>query len=262
MSDNPIIPHLTKVLDEQDAYRAASPSILPRAVRSVTAPLGNVTRGLIPAEVVEAAIKGADWVAEASVRSKVLSHDFSDLEACDQSAADVQRWAFGFAVTSGGAAGAFGAAGLAFDIPATMTLALRTARLTGLAYGFGGAGTGEQVYILDILQLAAANSLAERGKAIQRLEKGRAQLAQEDWQKIAEMTGQSAASAATTRRVAATLGVYLSARKLAQVAPIIGAAVGAGVNGAFQTDVSRAAQFAFRARWLEVNEGLIEGAVV
>lgn len=262
MSKDALLPYVSKVLAEQDAYRSATPSVLPRAVRSVTAPLGALTSGLIPADVVEAAIKGADWVAAASVRSKVLSHDFEVLEDCDRAAYDVQRWALGLAVTSGGAAGAFGAAGLAFDIPATMTLALRTARLTGLAYGFGGEGTEEQVYILDILQLAGANSDKERAAAVQRLAEGRGRLGRKDWQKIAEMSGQSAGAAAATQRVAATLGVHLSARKLAQVAPVLGAAIGASVNGAFQTDVSRAAQFAFRARWLELNERLIEGEVL
>ena len=259
MSNTAILPYVSKVLEEQDAYRRAGPSVLPRAVRSVTAPIGALASGLIPSEVVEAAIKGADWVAAASVRAKVLAHDFEVLEDCDQAAVEVRNWALGLAVTSGGAAGAFGAAGLAFDIPATMTLALRTARLTGLAYGFGGEGAEEQVYILDILQLAAANSEDERAEAVQRLADGRVRLGREDWQKIAEMSGQSAGAAAATQRVAATLGVYLSARKLAQVAPVLGAAIGASVNGAFQTDVARAAQFAFRARWLELNERLIEG---
>ncbi len=262
MSDGVMLPYVTKVLDEQDAYRKATPSVLPRALRSVTAPLSAMASGLIPAEVVEAAIKGADWVAAASVRSKVLSHDFEVLAECDQAAGEVRNWALGLAVSSGGAAGAFGAAGLAFDIPATMTLALRTVRLTGLAYGFGAEGAQEQVYILDILQLAGANSEDERTEALRRLSEGRARLAQEDWKKIVEMTGQSAGAAAATQRVAATLGVHLSARKLAQVAPVLGAAIGASVNGAFQSDVSKAAQFGFRARWLELNERLIEGEIL
>ena len=62
-------------------------------------------------------------------------------------------------------------------------------------------------------------------------------------------------------RVATTLGINLSTRKMAQIAPVIGAAVGAGVNAAFQKDVADAAQFAFRARWLEVNECILEGSL-
>ena len=76
-----------------------------------------------------------------------------------------------------------------------------------------------------------------------------------------KLTGQTTGTLAATRRVAATLGVNLSTRKVAQITPIIGAAVGAGVNVAFQNDAAAAARFGYRARWLEVNERIIEGAV-
>ncbi|NNE79364.1 MAG: EcsC family protein [Silicimonas sp.] len=254
-----IAPYIEKVLCEQDEFRAASPSVLPRAVRSIAGPVGALTTHLIPPDVIEAAIRGADWVASASIRKAALSHDFADLEACDEAAADVRRWALGYAVTGGGAAGAFGAAGLAIDIPATVTLALRTARLTGLCYGFGGASEAERVHILDVLQLAGANSAKERSAALKRLAEGRGKFAREDWQKIVSLTGQTTGSVAATQRVATTLGVNLSTRKMAQIAPVVGAAIGAGVNAAFQNDVAAAARFSFRARWLEVNEGIVEG---
>lgn len=259
MSGVDLVPYVARVLDEQDAYRAAPPAVLPRAVRSISAPLAGVTKWLVPPEVVEAAIKGADWVASASIREATLAHDFSVLEDCDGAADNVRKWALGYAVTGGGAAGALGAAGLAIDIPATMTLALRTARLTGLAYGFGGQGAAEQVYILNTLQLAAANSTEDRQAAITRLAEERAQLGADDWHKVAEMTGHAAGASVAARRAAETLGVNLSVRKMAQVAPVVGAAVGASVNAAFQSDVAAAARFAFRARWLEVNEGIVEG---
>ena len=170
--------------------------------------------------------------------------------------------ALGYAISGGGAAGALGAAGLALDIPATMTLALRTTRLTGLAYGFGGAGVAERIHILDILQLAGANSVEERQAALDRLAQGRQAFSADDWRKVAAMTGQAGGTVAATQRVAQTLGVNLGTRKVAQIAPVIGAAIGAGVNAAFQNDVAEAARFAFRARWLEVNAGIIEGAGV
>ena len=76
------------------------------------------------------------------------------------------------------------------------------------------------------------------------------------------MTGQASGTVVATQRVAVTLGVNLGARKVAQLAPVVGAAIGAGVNAAFQNDVAEAARFAYRARWLEVNAGIIEGAGV
>lgn len=253
------VPYIEQVLAEQDRYRLQAPSLLPRAVRSIAKPVAQLTNRLIPSEMIEAAIRGADWAASSSIRKAALDHDFTDLEACDAAAADVRRWALGYAVTGGGAAGAFGALGLAIDIPATITLALRTARLTGLCYGFGGGSEAERVHILDVLQLAGANSKVERNEALTRLAKERSEIGKEDWQKIVRLTGQATGSVTATRRVATTLGINLSTRKMAQLAPVIGAAVGAGVNAAFQNDVSMAARFAYRARWLEVNEGIIEG---
>lgn len=260
MSDAILVPYVENVLREQDAFRDAPPSLLPRAVRSVAKPVSLLTNRLIPAEIIEAAIRGADWAASNSIRRAAIDHDFSSLEDCDAAAAEMRRWALGYAVTGGGAAGAFGALGLAIDVPATVALALRTARLTGLCYGFGADTEPERIYILDILQLAGANSKPERDAAIARLAEGRAGLGKEDWQKIVRLTGQTTGTVAATQRVATTLGINLSTRKMAQVVPFLGAAVGAGVNAAFQNDVAAAARFAYRARWLEVNERIVEGA--
>lgn len=260
-SDVIAVPYVENVLREQDRYRAAPPSALPRAVRSIAKPLSFLTNRLIPGEVIEAAIRGADWAASSSIRKAAINHDFTDFEACDEAASEVRRWALGYAITGGGAAGAFGALGLAIDVPATVALALRTARLTGLCYGFGADTEAERIYILDILQLSGANSKAERDAAIARLAEERTGMGREDWQKIVRLTGQATGSVAATQRVATTLGMNLSTRKMAQIVPILGAAVGAGVNAAFQNDVAAASRFAYRARWLEVNERILEGDV-
>ncbi len=251
-------PEVERILAEQDNFRAAGPAAFPRAIRRVAKPVGFLTNRLIPADVVEAAIRGADWAASGSIRKAAIQHDFSDIEACEEATAEVRRWALGYAVTGGGAAGAFGALGLALDIPATMTLALRTIRLVGLCYGFGGDREAERVFILDILQLAAANSAEEKAEAIARLSRERSDFDDTDWQKIVRISGQASGSLAATKRVAATLGVNLSTRKVAQLAPVLGAAVGAGVNAAFLNDVAAAARFAYRDRWLQVNEGIID----
>lgn len=262
MNDVALVPYVQTVLREQDAFRQAGPSVLPRTVRSVAGPIGYLTHRLIPPEAIEAAIRGADWAASQSIRTAAITHDFSDLKACDAAAAELRRWALGFAVTGGGAAGAFGALGLAIDVPATVALALRTTRLTGLCYGFGADTEAERTYILDTLQLAGANSRDEREQALVRLAQQRQAMGVDEWQKIVRLTGQTTGSVAAIQRVAASLGVNLSTRKLAQLAPFVGAAVGASVNAAFQNDVAAAARYAYRARWLEVNERIVEGTAV
>ncbi|MEK6217369.1 MAG: hypothetical protein N2B03_09170 [Boseongicola sp.] len=52
-------PKIKQLLAEQDAYRGAGPAAFPRAVRSLSKPIGYLTNRLIPAEVIEAAIRGA-----------------------------------------------------------------------------------------------------------------------------------------------------------------------------------------------------------
>ena len=250
---------LTELLAEQDAYRAAPPAAIPRLVRGLSRPVTALTSRFIPSEAIEAALIGADWAASATIRQAAISHEFADLAACEAAALEVRRWAIGYAATGGGAAGAFGVFGLAVDIPTTITLALRTARLTGLCYGFGGGEVAERVFILDILQLAGANSAEEKAQILDRLARDQAEMSPETWTNIVRLTGQAAGTHAAVRRVAATLGVNLSARKLGQLTPVIGAAVGAGVGAAFQNDVALAARHAYRDRWLQVNEGLIEG---
>lgn len=253
--------YLSTVLAQQDAYRAAPPAVFPRAVRKVARPVSFLTNRLIPADAVAAVLKGADWAASASIRRAAISHDFADIAACDTAAADVRRWALGYAVTGGGAAGAFGALGLALDVPATVTLALRTARLIGLCYGFGDDSEEERIYILDVLQLAGANSRAEKAEALARLDREAREMPPDSWQKIVRLTGQAAGAQSTVNRVAAALGVNLSARKIGQLAPFVGAAVGASVNAAFQNDVAGAARHAYRERWLQVNEGILRGEI-
>jgi len=250
---------LQAILAEQDAYRRAPPAVLPRMVRRFARPVSAITHRLIPPEAIEAALVGADWAASATIRQAAISHDFRDLAACEAAALEVRRWAIGYAATGGGAAGAFGAFGLAVDIPTTITLALRTCRLTGLTYGFGGGEVAERVFILDILQLAGANSADEKAEILERLGRESRELPPETWTNIVRLTGQAAGTHAAVRRVAATLGVNLSARKLGQLAPVIGAAVGAGVGASFQNDVALAARHAYRERWLAVNERLFEG---
>lgn len=259
MNDIQTDPQVERILGEQDAYRDAPPAALPRMMRGFSKPIGLLTHRLIPSEAIEIAIRGADWAASSSIRKAAIAHDFSNLEDCEEAVAEVRRWALGYAVTGGGAAGAFGAFGLALDVPATIALALRTVRLTGLCYGFGDDSEVERVYILDVLNLAGANSTEEKAEALKRLEKDRSEIDPDSWQKIVKLTGQTSGTLAATRRVATTLGVNLSTRKMAQVTPIIGAAVGAGVNATFQNDVAVAARYAYRSRWLLLNAGIIEG---
>jgi hypothetical protein len=53
------------------------------------------------------------------------------------------------------------------------------------------------------------------------------------------------------RDVAAQLGLNLTKRKALAALPVIGAAIGATVNGWYMRDIGAAAQRAYQQRWLE-----------
>lgn len=240
------------VMAQQSLYRAQKPAILPRFARAISRPAGWIASRLLPIEAIELALTGADFAANATLRRALLDHDFNDLNACDDAAHEARRWAIGYGMTSGGAAGAVGAVGLMVDVPTSIALAMRTARSVGLCYGFGESGEAERSFVLSILSLAGANDRADKEKALRFVDAvNRPEAIQDhDYQAIARMGGPGTASVAAIRKLSEQLGVNLAQRKAGQIVPIFGAVIGASVNAAFLSDVALAAKYAYRERWL------------
>lgn len=240
------------VLAQQSLYRAEKPTILPRFARAISRPAGWIASRLIPVEAIELVMTGADFAANATLRRALVDHEFGDLNACDDAAQEARRWAIGYGMTSGGAAGAVGVVGLVVDVPTSIALAMRTARSVGLCYGFGESGPAERSFVLSVLSLAGANDRADKEKALRFVDAiNRPEAIQDhDYQAIARMGGPGTASVAAIRKVAEQLGVNLAQRKAGQIVPIFGAVIGASVNAAFLSDVALAAKYAYRERWL------------
>ena len=243
---------LRGVIAEQSAYRGAKPAILPRFARALSRPAGWIASRLIPVEAIELVLTGADMAADATLRRALVDHDFSDLAACDAAAEQARRWAIGYGMTSGGAAGAVGAVGLVVDVPTSIALAMRTARAVGLCYGYGESGPAERSFVMSVLSLAGANTRADKEKALRFVDAvNRPEAIQDhDYQAIMRMGGPGTASVAAVRKVAEQLGVNLAQRKAGQIVPVFGAVIGATVNAAFLSDVAMAARYAYRERWL------------
>ncbi|MBB3263870.1 DNA-binding transcriptional regulator YhcF (GntR family) [Azospirillum sp. OGB3] len=66
----------------------------------------------------------------------------------------------------------------------------------------------------------------------------------------AEQTLSREAALVALRSLAKQLGINLTKRKALQAIPIIGAGVGAAVNGSYIRDVGWAARRAYQERWL------------
>ena len=60
-------------------------------------------------------------------------------------------------------------------------------------------------------------------------------------------------------RISRALAFASVRNRIGMVVPLVGSVVGGIVNSSFQNDVGKAARFAFQARRLRAEEGVIEG---
>ncbi|MEM7440707.1 MAG: EcsC family protein [Pseudomonadota bacterium] len=238
---------VTEALDRQRAYEARRPTRLGRGAEALTAPLGAVLSKVVPPEWVLRGLEMSDQAAGWTVPK--MDHDRDTLEDCQAAALRVQGWAQGLNASSGLAAGLVGGAGLAVDIPATLALAARNVRATGTAYGFDGDDEDERAFRLMVLEVATTMASEAREETMGRLDKA-ARVLNDPTLRGATDRGTEWVMSKIVDRVARQLGVSLAGRKLGQIVPVVGGAVGAAVNASFQVDVARAARFAYEKRWL------------
>lgn len=248
---------LREALERQRAFEEQKPTRMGRGAERLTAPIGSAMARLVPPGLVRKGLAMADRAAGATMPGAAGGHSIEDLDACERAARRVQGWAMGSNAASGGAAGFFGLAGMTADIPATIALAVRNVRATGAAYGFNGEGEEERAFRLMVLQVATASAERGRDETIASLADMAAWLASPEGRLLLEKGGQWV-SDMVVERIARQLGTSLAGRGAVRIVPLVGGAVAATVNASFQTDVSRAARYAYRMRWL-MHRRLLEG---
>lgn len=239
---------------EQQQFRQAKPSRLGRGIERLTHPFGKALASVVPKSAVEAVLKGLDRAVGAPQLVR-FDHDTTDLAAAHRAAEKVARTARGISATTGAAAGLGGAISMGADIPATIAIALRTIRDTGRAYGFEGEGPAEKLFRLQILELAALDDPEERAQRIADLETGigeEGQLVHADHEHITPVVDQA------VERISRAIAFASFRSRAGMVVPLVGSLVGGIVNSSFQNDVGKAARFAFQARRLRAEEGVIE----
>ena len=240
---------VAEALAKQRAYEEARPTRLGRGAERVTRPLGGMLGRLIPPGLVQKGIDGADRLAGATLPRGVTGHDVTDIAACEDAALRVQGWAAGANAATGAASGWFGAAGMTADIPATIALAARNVRATGAAYGFTQDNAEERTFRLMVLDVATSHADANREERLTKLRDMAAWLNTPEG-RLALEKGSEWLVEKVVERIARQLGVTLAGRGAGRLVPIAGSAVAAGINASFQTDVSRAARYAYRQRWI------------
>lgn len=240
---------LRRALDAQSAYERRRQTVLGAGAERVTRPVGGLVSRSVPPALARAALRAADRAAGLTLPSEVTGHDLDDIAACDAAALRVQGWAAGTNAATGGAAGWFGAAGMAADIPATIALAARNVRATGAAYGFARDDADERAFRLLVLELASASAEKQRRESLGAINT-MVQVLENPVGRMVLDKGGEWVTEKVVERILRQVGLSLGTRKAAQIVPVIGGAVAAVVNASFQTDVSRAARYAYRQRWL------------
>lgn len=253
-------------------FKNETPSVISQGIGTVLKPLTYLTEKIIP----EAAIKGAldfsnsaaKWLTDINDikrDAKVTNIEelrYADLELCDNLADEVHNWAIGIASAEGGVVGAFGIAGMAADFPAIITLALRTIHKIGICYGYESKTELDNQFVLGILSASGANSVKEKEMALLTLKNIETMLIKQSWKTMAKKAAEQQLSkegiVIAIKNLAKQLGINLTKRKALQAIPIIGAGIGATVNGWYIKEIGWAARRMFQERWLIENGKIIE----
>lgn len=195
-------------------------------------------------------VRDGDVSALAELRTK-------DIQLSDALANEVHNWAIGMAVAEGAGTGAFGILGAPVDIPAIITLALRTIHKVGVCYGFECSTELDRKFALAVLAAAGANSIEERASALVALRSIELTIANITWKKMSHKAAENQFSKEMAivglRRLAKQLGINVTKRRALAAIPAIGALVGGSVNGWYIKEVGWAARHAFQERWLFEN---------
>jgi hypothetical protein len=267
---------LTKYEKEQlgaiEKWKKEEPGAVSQAFGFAIEPLAWLVNKVVP----EAAIRGAldfsnamaQWLTDTGdvVRGGGVTSlgelRNKDLELSDKLADEVHNWAIGVAVVEGAGTGIFGLPGAAADVPAIITLALRTIHKVGVCYGYECSSELDKKFVLGVMSASGANSVSEKVAALAALRSVEVTLAKVTWKKMAEKAAESQlskeAALLTIKNLAKQLGVNITKRKALASIPFIGAAVGGSVNGWYIKEVGWAARRAFQERWLIENGKIID----
>lgn len=253
-------------------WKAEEPSVVSKFLGIILSPMTRLVNKIIP----EAAIQGvldfsssaAEWLTDSSniIQDNNVATleelQSQDLMLSDELANKVHNWAIGIATLEGGGTGAAGLPGMVIDIPAIITLALRTIHKIGVCYGFEVRTKEDREFILTIMATSGSNDMREKLAALAILRsidvKITKQAGKSPGQRAAHEKMSQDAAIIGIKNLAKQLGINLTKRKTLQAIPAFGAIVGASVNGWYIKEVGWAARRAFQERWLLNNGKIIE----
>lgn len=273
--------YIEQAKQEIAAWESEKPGFLNQAADFLLWPAEKAAEALIPDAVqeavgnaIQACVSGlasqttktfdASAIAQKiSARGRELGGDSPalchGLEAADESAREFWTYHIGYAALEGGIAGAAGLAGLAADIPALFAILVRELQEIATCYGVDVTIDREHDYLLHVLRAGFATNVKAKMGFIVTLKEVEQILINVAWKKMAEDLASKQLTKhsllAGIRQFAKTLGFQLTKRKALQLVPVIGAIVGASLNGTLANDIGKAAYISYRRRWIAEQDG-------
>lgn len=251
-----------------EAWQAQRPHAIGETLERVAAPATRLFEKVVPeflmTEALDRTYETAQWLADThdilrrgSVATiQELRH--KDFALSDRLTDDVGKWARDIALAEGALVGMGGVVTAALDIPAIITIALRTVHRIGYCYGYVATSEYDKYFILCILLAASANSIAEKTAALEYLGQVDASLlrqARGDLGRdvIEEPLIVRGGGMLIARSLAQQLGVSMSTSGTFQVLPVVGAVTSGLFNRWYIDAVATSARHTFQARWLRDN---------
>ncbi len=266
--------------NEITLWEDEKPGMLKKIGTAVLMPAEKAAEKLIPAKIQETVSKAIEaclvFLAKQGPRtfdSEVISKSARDraqalagdrpphfadrLQAADERAQHYLSWHVGYAATEGAGTGMLGFAGLAADIPALFGILTRQIQEIGCCYGYDPNSVEEREYLLHILRAGTASNVKLKMEFVVAMKQFEQVLLTVAWKQMAKELANKqltkGALLAGMRQFANSVGIQLTKRKALQMIPIIGAVVGASLNGVLASDIGRAAYMSYRRRWMQEN---------
>lgn len=260
------------VQKEIEKWQSGDVSLFAQAFNWAMAPMDWVVERVVPEEVVDQADKSisqflsllndaSTWTYEPkevlrAARSKgIEAEDITDLRDHDLKTLDgiarsyVSENAI-LAAIEGGGTGLGGAVLIAADIPLLFGINLRLIQQIGASYGFDVSTPAYSPLVLSIFNVAASGSRESKNMALREITVAAAALAH-----LSEYRGRvSGTFRDQNRHLPREIAKNIGGRKIAQMIPIAGAAIGAGINYWFTTETAESAFMLFRALYIERKE--------
>lgn len=181
-----------------------------------------------------------------------------DLEHIDVVTGDLEQKYVGLATAEGAATGLAGAAGIAPDMIALVSINLRAAGEYAAYCGFDITQPEERIYALELLDYVATSKDNRKDLTISPVVRTASKAVRTHGMQLLEQVGVSNAVEVIARR----LGIHLTKKKMGQMVPVTGAFLGGGLNYLYTRKVCRTARNLYRERFLIAKYGpaIVEAA--